>query len=212
MFLDNMAQRGLAERADPATRNPLEESGENIDRDALDALRRGDRRTALILLMRGYGDRLYRYCYGVLRDQAMADDVHQTVFAQAFQDLDTFSDQSPVRTWLYGIAHHRCMDALKISRRWLNRFSLQENLPEEMDLMPSSEEILVSRSINVMLDECLSTLHPQVRTAVLLRYQEGFSYREMGRMCRDQPATLQMRVARAMPVLRRCLEAKGIRL
>jgi len=46
--------------------------------------------------------------------------------------------------------------------------------------------------------------------AVLLRFQEGLPYEEMGRMCREKPATLQARVTRALPLLRRCLEGKGI--
>jgi RNA polymerase sigma factor (sigma-70 family) len=213
--LEYMVQRAAAEQAEPAElepRNPLQESGANLDRDVLAALDRGDRRRALSILMRGYGDRLHRYCYGMLRDQVMADDVHQTVFVQVFQDFDTFSGQSSLRGWLYSIAHHRCLDALKISRRWLKRFSLQEALPEETDPEPSSDEMLVARAISLVLNECLSALNPQVRAAVLLRYQEGFSYQEMSRMCREPPATLQTRVARAMPALRRCLEAKGVRL
>jgi RNA polymerase sigma-70 factor (ECF subfamily) len=44
--------------------------------------------------------------------------------------------------------------------------------------------------------------------AVLLRYQEGFSFEEMGRICRERPGTLQQRVARALPVLRACIEKR----
>ncbi len=54
---------------------------------------------------------------------------------------------------------------------------------------------------------CLEGLAPPIRLALLLRYQEGFSYEEMGEMCRERPVTLQRRVVRAMLVLRRCLES-----
>jgi DNA-directed RNA polymerase specialized sigma24 family protein len=44
--------------------------------------------------------------------------------------------------------------------------------------------------------------------AVLLRYEEGLSYEEIGRMSRERPPTVQARVARALPVLRRCLDER----
>ena len=58
----------------------------------------------------------------------------------------------------------------------------------------------------------LEKLEPHVRIAVVLRYQEGFSYEQMAQICHEKPATLQARVARAMPLLRRCLENKGVEL
>jgi RNA polymerase sigma factor (sigma-70 family) len=186
--------------------------GRDADFEALEAMRRGDRRGTLLILMKAHGHALHRYCYKVLRSRPLADDVHQVVFIQAFRDLESFSGESSFRAWLYAIANHRCMDALKVRRRWFARFTLRDELPDEPDPRPSSEDTLSTRSIEPTLARCLGELQPHVRIAVLLRYQEGFTYEEMGRMCRERPATLQARVARAMPVLRRCLESKGITL
>lgn len=182
-----------------------------VDRRALRALKRHDRAAALAILMEAYGEALYRYCYNVVRCATMADDVHQSVFVQAFQDIETFSGTS-FRPWLYAIAHHRCLDALKVSRRWLKRFIFCDSMPEELDPGPNSEERLVRSSLASEIEACLGKLSPHVRIAVLLRYQEGFTYEQMAQVCRERPATLQARVARAMPALRRCLEAKGVRL
>jgi DNA-directed RNA polymerase specialized sigma24 family protein len=43
---------------------------------------------------------------------------------------------------------------------------------------------------------------------VLLRYQQGFSFDEMAAICRERPATLRARVARALPVMRASIEAR----
>jgi RNA polymerase sigma-70 factor (ECF subfamily) len=58
------------------------------------------------------------------------------------------------------------------------------------------------------LERCLDALAPSSRLAVLLRYREGFSYREMAEICCEPPTTLQRRVAGALLVLRRCLEGR----
>lgn len=187
----------------------LPASSQDFDRRALDALKRGARREALDALMLGYGDALFRYCYSMLQSRTLTQDVHQTVFLQAYQDLDLFSGDS-FRPWLYAIAHNRCLDSLKVTRRWWKRFFLTNDLPDKPDPSPSSEERLIAGSVASELEKCLSELGAHVRIAVILRYQEGFSYEEMGHICRERPDALKMRVARAMPVLRKCLEAKGV--
>ena len=180
------------------------------DERAVEALSCGDRRGALVFLMQEYGAAIHRYCHKVLRSRPLADDVHQLVFIQAFEDLDTFSGSNGFRPWLYAIANHRCLDALKANRRWFSRFVFGEEPPEEMDASPSAETQVAARDLPEALEACLGKLKPHVRIAVVLRHQEGFSYEEMSRICRERPATLQARVARAMPLLRQCLENKGV--
>jgi RNA polymerase sigma-70 factor (ECF subfamily) len=183
------------------------------DEQALQALERGDRRTALVILMSEYGSDIHRYCYKILRNAAAADDVHQQVFIQAYEGFGAFSGGSSLRTWLYAIANHRCLDACKASRRWFHRFKLSgAETPDEVDPAPSGEDRVAARSVVEALDGCLEKLEPHVRIAVVLRYQEGFTYEQMAQICQDKPATLQARVARAMPLLRRCLENKGVDL
>lgn len=178
--------------------------------DILDALERGDRRTALSLLMEVYGSALYAFCRNMVRDADLAADVHQTTFVQAWQGLEHFSHRSTLRTWLYGIARHRCLDALKIDRRRNRRFELVDSFPEKEGHEPEAEHQLVAGAFSRALNTCLEALAPRVRLALALRYEEGFSYPEMASVCDDRPATLQARVSRALPTLRRCLEEKGL--
>ena len=49
-------------------------------------------------------------------------------------------------------------------------------------------------------------------TAVVLRYQHGFTFEEMAVICNEKPGTLQARVSRALPLLRACVERTGGRL
>jgi len=178
------------------------------ERDALEALARGDVARTLTVLMRAYGDALYRHCRAMLASDDLADEAHQQVFVQAFRDLATFSRRSTFRAWLFGIARHRCLDASKISRRWRRRFLLAPRLPEAFDPAPGAEEDLAARAEARRLEAALASLKPKVRVAVLLRFQEGMTFDEMAEICREAAGTLQARVARALPVLRRALEER----
>ena len=179
------------------------------EQEALEALDRGDRDSALTLLMETFGGALYRYCRHMVVDPDLADDVHQLTFVQAFEGLERFIRGTSLRSWLFGIARHRCLDALKTGRRRRARFASADEVPERPAADRAPEEILEARDLTRALERCLEELSPAVRTAVLLRYQEGLAYPEMASVCRDRPATLQARVARALPVLRRCIEQQG---
>ena len=56
----------------------------------------------------------------------------------------------------------------------------------------------------------MSRLSDKIRDTLLLRFKSGRSYEEMSDILGEKAATLQARVARALPALRRCLEENGV--
>lgn len=173
------------------------------------AVERGDHRRAVDLLIELYGTELYRYIRTMMNDDALADDVWQTVFIQAYRDLEGFAGRSSLRTWLYGIARHRCLDALKAHKRHRQRFSLDEEALNEADAAPLADQRLSNQELLQTLEQCLQKLPPHIRMVMLLRYREGFSFDQIAKICQERPATVRARVSRALPVLRACIERTG---
>jgi RNA polymerase sigma-70 factor (ECF subfamily) len=180
-----------------------------LDADVLALIDRAEWRPALDTLMGRYGVAVYRFCRQMLRDDALVDDVHQQVFVQAYRDLPRFQQRSQLRTWLFGIARHRCLDAIKIQGRRDRRFPLDDE-PGAGDAAPgpSPLDILSLAELSGALETCLDELAPATKSAVLLRYREGLPFDQMAGMFGEKAGTLQARVARALPVLRRCLERR----
>jgi RNA polymerase sigma factor (sigma-70 family) len=183
---------------------------EDAEREALAALDRADLDAALALLMRAYGTPLYRYCRQLVADVELAQDAHQLTFVQAYEGLSRFSRRSSLRTWLFGIARHRCLDALKSERRRRRRFGRLGEAGDPPAAGASAEDRLFDRSLTGALAVCLRRLAPHIRAAILLRFQQGLTYEQIARLTGERAATLQARVARALPVLRRCLEQQGL--
>jgi len=175
------------------------------DSDVVDLVANNDMTAALRLLMQRHGSAVYRYCREALRDAALADDVQQHVFIQAFRDLPKFRRQSTVRTWLFSIARHRALDAAKARRRSLAR--LESEVPSGVPAPgPLPGEAIDDRRLEEALVACLAQLPVPVRHAVLLRFQQGFTFEDMAVVCGEKPGTLQAKVARALPQLRACIE------
>ena len=192
----------------PPDRPPEPSPDSTLDANVL--LARGDLRGAIEALMDEHGDVLLGYCSRVLRDPVLAEDVLQQVFFEAHRDLDQFQGRSSLRTWLFRIAYHRCQDAIR-SRVRRDRIigADDEAVVAHADPAPMSTDRLERDALLEALEECLALLSDEVRMTVLLRYQSELTYTEMSRSLEKRSDALHARVARALPVLRRCLENKG---
>jgi RNA polymerase sigma-70 factor, ECF subfamily len=130
----------------------------------------------------------------------------EKVIKFAYYNLDRFDGRSSVRTWLFAIARNRVLDALK-SRRRMERRQDPANLDAVPDPRPSVDESIDDQRLHQALAVSVARLPALTQAALLLRYQQGFTFEEMSEICGEKPGTLQARVARALPVLRRRIEA-----
>jgi RNA polymerase sigma-70 factor (ECF subfamily) len=177
------------------------------DDDIQAALRANDMRRALTLMMNRYGDEVFRFAYVLTHSHHLADEVRQQVFVEVYRDLASFRGRASLRTWVFGITRHRCLDATKKHKRWTNRFKNGPPPDEESDDHEPEREIDRSKLAKILAD-CLAKLAPAARVAVMLRYHQELSYDEASAIAGDHAGTLQQRVARALPALRRCLDAR----
>lgn len=169
-----------------------------------------DRRALVAELMRAHGDAVFGFCVRLVRARALADDLAQQVFLEAYRDLDRFEERSSPRAWLLGIARHRCLDALRAQQGRSKLIESDEQAVLDFeDPGPGPIDHVDRARLAAALEACLSRLSPDVRATVLLRFQTGCTYEELAAALAATADTLQMRVARALPVLRRCLERKG---
>jgi RNA polymerase sigma-70 factor (ECF subfamily) len=102
------------------------------------------------------------------------------------------------------------MDAINSERRRLRCIESNDQAMLDVPACTASPSDRLDQSQLIdALDRCLDVLSAEVRMTVLLRFQSGISYPEMSTLLGVRSETLQARVARALPVLRRCLEGKG---
>jgi RNA polymerase sigma-70 factor (ECF subfamily) len=181
-----------------------------LDAAIREALARGDRKTAVRMVMESYGRRVFSFCQRMTRDRTLAADVYQETLEQACRDIDSWGQLSSLQSWLFGIANHRCLDALRVKRRGLSRFATSK---ADLDIPAPSEDPaqrLDGLTRARALEQCLAQAGPELRTLLLLRFQQDLSYEDLARIFGEKSDTLRARLVRAFPALRSCLEKKGI--
>lgn len=150
----------------------------------------GDR-VALSDLVRGTQADVWRLCAHLV-DRQSADDLTQEVYARAITALSRFRGDSPVRLWLLGIARHACID--EVRRRTRRRRTLARNDVEGL-------EVMADPTGAVDLDELVTGLDPDQRTAFVLTQVLGLRYAEAAEAVGCPVGTIRSRVARAREAL-----------
>jgi RNA polymerase sigma-70 factor (ECF subfamily) len=183
---------------------------------ALACVRGGRPEEALKILMTTYGAPLTAFTARIVRDHELAKDIRQHVFLAAFQRIDTFEGRGSLWSWLCGIAYHRCLDELKRIRRagtiGIDDFDALVGLAESSDVAMGpdhgdhGDRVAKRRAI----EHCLGKLSISMRAQLLMRCHLGLGYAEIGDLVGDPPGTVQVRISRILPRLRRCLQREGV--
>ena len=89
----------------------LEES-DLRDRRLLEGVRRGDEE-AFQRFFRLYYGRVHGFVLGRVSDPQLAQEISGDVFFEAWRNAERFRGESRVSSWLFGIAHYRCLAAIR---------------------------------------------------------------------------------------------------
>jgi RNA polymerase sigma-70 factor, ECF subfamily len=56
---------------------------------------------------------LHRYCARMTGSVMDGEDIVQEALFEAYRKLDPYDESRPLKPWLFGIAHNRCIDFLR---------------------------------------------------------------------------------------------------
>ncbi|HEX9018663.1 MAG TPA: sigma-70 family RNA polymerase sigma factor [Anaerolineaceae bacterium] len=139
---------------------------------------------------------VFNLCYRMLGDSTEAEDAAQETFWRAYQNLKRYDPARPFPTWLLSIAAHYCIDQQRKRRFPILSVEL---LPEEdaPDPAPSPEKVVGELEETSQMRRLLSSLGPQDRAAIVLRYWYEFSEEEIARTLSLTVSAVKSRLHRA---------------
>ncbi len=135
---------------------------------------------------------LLRYCAGLTRERAAAEDLTQETFLRALANLETLEPLAPEQrqAWLYKTARNLFFDE---RRRYSRLTPPEEGAPE-----PEWDDDLSAVAVGALLE----TLPETERALFSLRTFAGYDSRELGELFSLPPSTVRARLASARRRLR----------
>jgi RNA polymerase sigma-70 factor (ECF subfamily) len=137
----------------------------------------------------------WRTAYRMLGCHQTAEDVAQEAFLRVFKAADRYRPKAAFRTYLYRIVVRLCLDHLQKGRP----VPADDLVP--IDDWPSPEQRATDAEQAQAVQEAIGCLPPKQRSAIVLRYYEGLSGREIAAAAETSVKTVERLLARARATL-----------
>lgn len=173
----------------------LGKGAENVlsDDELVELVRYGEEDAAGELIKRYYTS-ILRYCKWHCSDTDKAEDLTQETFYRLFKNLSGYKGKNKFKAYLYTIANHLCID----ESRKISFYPLEgeENIANECnEILQLEDKTEINRLLNILPEE--------QKEAVILRYGEELSYKEIAKVMRCNMCTAQSRVRNGIKMMQK---------
>ena len=167
--------------------------------DLVSRARRGDG-SAFAELIRRHERLALGVAFGVLHDAQLAGDVVQEAFVKAWRRLDALAQDGSFASWLCGIVRNLSVDQRR--RKRLAVCGIEEARGEADGRAADPPDEINRREQRDRVAAALQTLDELTRSAVVLRYYDNRSSKEIGELLGLSAAAVDMRLMRGRQALK----------
>lgn len=156
------------------------------------------------LIIRKYNQRLYRIALSIINCEPEVQDIMQTAYIKAYENLDKFRFQSSFSTWITKILINESLMYLKKreqnKNREKNRFTLSQ-IQSPIELQTPLMHVLNSE-LKAILEFSIRKLPEKYRIVFIMREMECMSIAETMECLGLTEANVKVRLNRAKVLLR----------
>ena len=176
-------------------------SGES-DKELVLRVQNGDKRAFDMLVLK-YQHKILGLISRYIKDSHEMQDVAQEAFIKAYRALPKFRGDSAFYTWLYRIAINTAKNHLVARGRRPPGTDVDVEDAEYYEAggalrdMENPENVLFGNELKEVVDNAISSLPDDLRTAVTLREFDGLSYESIAEIMDCPVGTVRSRIFRA---------------
>lgn len=154
--------------------------------------------SALRELYGRYYPRLARFLVRMTTDDQLVAEIINDTFLVVWQKAAGFRGDASPSTWIIGICYRKALKALARLRPM-----------ESLDAVDIAADQATALEDQLNMRRAVARLKPRHRAVVILTYQFGYSYREIGEIVRCPENTVKTRMHHARKALKKLLEAES---
>jgi RNA polymerase sigma factor (sigma-70 family) len=157
-------------------------------------------------LVRPIENQMIRSVWRIVRDPNDADDAFQEATATIWKRLGRIRRHPNPRALILKICTDAAHDVLRRRLRQVRTQEQEDVIADLPDPAPSAAQSLISRETQAEVFQAIGKLPRKQGTAVLMRFVQGLSYRDIAQSLGCREATVRKHVARARDRLFQLLE------
>lgn len=168
-------------------------------KNLLDRLSKNDEH-AFRLIFHAFSDRVYSFSFRLTRSQETAEEMVQEVFLKIWINRASLVAVDNFNGYLYTITRNLAFNTLK-------RLSIEEKAKHTLqrefaDKHSDTEETVIHRDYQQLLNRAISHLPPQQRLVYSLCHQEGLRYEEVAQRLKISRLTVKTHMQQALRTLK----------
>ena len=156
-----------------------------------------DSESAFTELYNRYASMVHAYCYRVLNDRDLVEDIFQDTFIKFYQTIKNNPEASNISGFLITMARNQCLNHRRDTRPTVSLEGIE--ISDERASNYDSEEVLK------LIEKALDLLDYEYKEVFIMREYDGLSYNDIGEICGISSNNAKSRVFRARLKMREIL-------
>jgi RNA polymerase sigma-70 factor (ECF subfamily) len=156
------------------------------------------------IIVQRYNQQLFRIVRGYVTNKEDAEDVMQSAYLKAFENLDQFRGEAQFSTWLIRIAINEALKKLK-HRKNTTDLSVTDRQNNDQTINGGKhhtpEAKMIEEDTNEHLEKAIDTLPPKYRSVLIMREMEQMNTKETAEVLDISQANVKVRLHRAKKML-----------
>ena len=181
----------------------FERSDETLIKQALKG-----KKSAWVALVKRYEKNIYNYCLRMVSNPDDAFDLMQDIFMAVFRGLASFRAESAFKSWLFRIAHYRCIEYYRRKKPMQSLDDVPEQEDETQDACP--EQQLFSGQQTSALHKAMQLLPVNQKLVVELKFFQQCTFDDIAHQLGISTNTAKSRLYSALDKLKDHLEVSHV--
>ena len=160
------------------------------------------------VLFRRYQLPLYVYVFELVHDEQASLDIVQETFINAARHIGGLREDAKFGSWLFGIAHQKCMQRWRKQGREAAALDEMSAAPAEFEDDPA--ELLIRAEQEATVMKLLDQLPVAQRSVLLLHFIEDFPLEDIAAVTDTALGTVKSRMHYGRKALRKLMEEEAL--
>ncbi|MCP5054697.1 MAG: RNA polymerase sigma factor [bacterium] len=164
------------------------------------------------MMIDSYSRKVYNLALNFAGNSDDASDITQDIFLKVYNNIDKFQDGSNFTSWLLRLAKNYCIDYWRKNKYNRMRMELDDNIrvkDDRTDAPRTPEDNVIRNSDIKFLRQKLLLLPPDLRTLIIMRDIQDYSYQEISEHLDIPLGTTKSRINRARTKLAKVVLKEG---